>query len=97
MKQFENANVFVPPSALYPVLSPLRDAGLPNGQLPILEVDGKILPQSGAQLRYVGKIAGTHTLGIYNDHAGYDRGSTVRLQCVLNKRPPKPKVVGMGF
>ena len=37
-----------------------RDAGLPNGQLPILEVQGKVLPQSGAQLRYVGKLAGTH-------------------------------------
>ena len=37
-----------------------RNAGLPNGQLPILEVQGKVLPQSGAQLRYVGKLAGTH-------------------------------------
>ena len=36
-----------------------RNAGLPNGQLPILEVQGKVLPQSGAQLRYVGKLAGT--------------------------------------
>ncbi|CAM9421625.1 unnamed protein product [Laminaria digitata] len=34
--------------------------GLPNGQVPILEVGGKVLPQSGAQLRYVGKLAGLY-------------------------------------
>eukprot|EP00904_Undaria_pinnatifida_P006911 jgi/Undpi1/334/HiC_scaffold_1.g00330.m1 len=44
------------PFAEFPAMKP----GLPNGQLPILEVDGKILPQSGAQLRYVGKIAGLY-------------------------------------
>ena len=41
-----------------------RDAGLPNGQVPILEADGKVLPQSGAQLRYAGKLAGTHTRSV---------------------------------
>nr|ABR09272.1 glutathione S-transferase 2 [Laminaria digitata] len=40
----------------FPALKP----GLPNGQLPILEVGGKVLPQSGAQLRYVGKLAGLY-------------------------------------
>nr|WEX24894.1 glutathione S-transferase [Saccharina japonica] len=34
--------------------------GLPNGQVPVLEVHGKLLPQSGAQLRYVGKLAGLY-------------------------------------
>ena len=48
--------------ALSFVLWVLRDAGLPNGQLPILEIDGKVLPQSGAQLRYVGKLAGEYAL-----------------------------------
>ncbi|CAM9234419.1 unnamed protein product, partial [Hapterophycus canaliculatus] len=33
---------------------------LPFGQLPILEVDGVIIPQSLAQLRYVGKIGGLY-------------------------------------
>ncbi|CAN0418307.1 unnamed protein product, partial [Laminaria digitata] len=32
--------------------------GLPNGQLPVLEVDGYVLPQSMAILRYVGKLSG---------------------------------------
>nr|UZD11052.1 glutathione s-transferase 2 [Macrocystis pyrifera] len=42
--------------AEFPALKP----GLPNGQVPILEVGGKVLPQSGAQLRYVGKLAGLY-------------------------------------
>lgn len=33
-------------------------AGLPNGQLPVLEIDGYVLPQSMAILRYVGKLGG---------------------------------------
>ncbi|CAM9949602.1 unnamed protein product, partial [Laminaria digitata] len=33
-------------------------AGLPNGHLPILEVDGYVLAQSMAILRYVGKFSG---------------------------------------
>lgn len=32
--------------------------GLPNGQLPILEVDGYVLPQSMAILRYIGRLGG---------------------------------------
>lgn len=39
---------------------PLDFAALPHEQLPILEVDDKVLPQSNAQLRYVGKLAGMH-------------------------------------
>lgn len=35
-------------------------AALPNEQLPIMEVDGVVIPQSLAQLRYVGKIAGLY-------------------------------------
>ncbi|CAM9364081.1 unnamed protein product [Laminaria digitata] len=31
---------------------------LPNGQVPILEIDGYVLPQSLAILRYVGKLGG---------------------------------------
>lgn len=34
--------------------------GLPQNQVPILEVDGRILPQSNAQLRFVGKMAGAY-------------------------------------
>nr|ABR09273.1 glutathione S-transferase 3 [Laminaria digitata] len=33
---------------------------LPNGQLPVLEVDGYTLPQSMTILRYVGKLGGLH-------------------------------------
>lgn len=33
---------------------------VPFGQLPILEVDGVVIPQSLAQLRYVGKIGGLY-------------------------------------
>ncbi|CAM9405255.1 unnamed protein product [Chrysoparadoxa australica] len=33
---------------------------LPFGQLPILEVDGEVIPQSGSILRYVGKISGLY-------------------------------------
>ena len=32
--------------------------GLPNEQLPVLEIDGYVLPQSMAILRYVGKLGG---------------------------------------
>jgi glutathione S-transferase len=32
--------------------------GLPFGQLPILEVDGEVLPQSAAILRFVGRLTG---------------------------------------
>lgn len=32
----------------------------PNGQLPIMEVDGKVIPQSVAQIRYVGKVGGLY-------------------------------------
>lgn len=32
---------------------------LPYNQVPILEVDGTVIPQSLAQIRYVGKIGGT--------------------------------------
>ncbi|CAN0499459.1 unnamed protein product, partial [Scytosiphon promiscuus] len=35
--------------------------GLPNGQLPVLQAQDKVIPQSGAQLRYVGKLAGLYT------------------------------------
>lgn len=28
--------------------------------MPLLEVDGKVIPQSGAQIRYVGKIGGLY-------------------------------------
>ncbi|CAN0093395.1 unnamed protein product, partial [Hapterophycus canaliculatus] len=37
---------------------PALKSALPFGQLPILEVDGVVIPQSSAQLRYVGKIGG---------------------------------------
>lgn len=30
--------------------------------LPVLESDGRVLPQSNAQLRYVGKLAGKHNV-----------------------------------
>nr|WEU39139.1 glutathione S-transferase [Saccharina japonica] len=33
---------------------------LPNGQLPVLEIDGYVLPQSMAILRYVGKLGGLY-------------------------------------
>ncbi|CAM9459718.1 unnamed protein product [Ascophyllum nodosum] len=33
---------------------------LPFKQVPVLEVDGKVIPQSLAQLRYVGKIGGIY-------------------------------------
>ncbi|OWF38467.1 Glutathione S-transferase [Mizuhopecten yessoensis] len=34
----------------------LRSAELPQGKLPILEVDGKIIPQSGAMIRHVARV-----------------------------------------
>ncbi|CAM9740056.1 unnamed protein product [Ectocarpus sp. 12 AP-2014] len=40
----------------WPALKPT----LPNGQLPVMEVDGVVIPQSTAQLRYVGKIGGLY-------------------------------------
>lgn len=33
-------------------------AGLPNGQVPVLVIDGYVLPQTLAILRYVGKLGG---------------------------------------
>ncbi|WP_411024211.1 hypothetical protein, partial [Salmonella sp. s58408] len=39
---------------------PTTSSGLPNGQLPILEVDGYVLPQSMAILRYVGRLGGLY-------------------------------------
>lgn len=47
------------------LLSPLPSptdcpAATPNGQLPIIEVDGTVIPQSSAQMRYVGKIGGLY-------------------------------------
>lgn len=33
-------------------------AGLPNGQVPVLVIDGFVLPQTLAILRYVGKLGG---------------------------------------
>lgn len=35
-------------------------AALPYGKLPVLEVDGTVIPQSTSQLRYVGKIGGLY-------------------------------------
>ena len=32
--------------------------GLPNGQVPVLVIDGYVLPQTLAILRYVGKLGG---------------------------------------
>eukprot|EP00752_Nemacystus_decipiens_P001600 g1560.t1 len=40
----------------WPALKPT----LPNGQLPVIEVDGVVIPQSLAQLRYIGKIGGLY-------------------------------------
>lgn len=40
------------------VVSIARETGLPNGQLPVLDVDGFQLAQSLAILRYVGKLGG---------------------------------------
>lgn len=33
-------------------------AGLPNGQVPVLEIDDYVLPHSMAILRYIGKLSG---------------------------------------
>ena len=33
-------------------------AGLPNGQVPVLAIDGYVLPQTLAIVRYVGKLGG---------------------------------------
>ncbi|CAM9234269.1 unnamed protein product [Hapterophycus canaliculatus] len=40
----------------WPALKPTT----PYGQLPIMEIDGAVIPQSYAQLRYVGKIGGLY-------------------------------------
>lgn len=47
------------PVALSPT-SADRAAALPYGQLPVMEVDGVVIPQSSAQLRYVGKTGGLY-------------------------------------
>eukprot|EP00178_Gracilaria_changii_P010574 TRINITY_DN30783_c0_g1_i1.p1 TRINITY_DN30783_c0_g1~~TRINITY_DN30783_c0_g1_i1.p1 ORF type:complete len:231 (+),score=31.69 TRINITY_DN30783_c0_g1_i1:73-693(+) len=44
------------PRADWPAMKPTT----PNGQLPIMEVDGALIPQSFAQIRYVGKIGGLY-------------------------------------
>eukprot|EP00903_Cladosiphon_okamuranus_P014129 g13131.t1 len=44
------------PFADWPALKPTT----PNGQLPVMEVDEAVIPQSGAQMRFVGKIGGLY-------------------------------------
>lgn len=47
----------------------------PNEQLPVLEIDGFMLPQSMAMLRYVGKLGGMNS-PIYYETV-YRRGGLI--------------------
>ena len=47
-------------------------AGLPNGQVPVLAIDGYVLPQTLAIVRYVGKLGG--------EKLGYTSSRTVALE-----------------
>lgn len=57
-----NRNLVAPvPVALLPFFRLLFGcAAMPYGQLPIMEVGGVVIPQSLAQIRYVGKIGGLY-------------------------------------
>ncbi len=42
----------------FPLCVHRKRTGLPNGQVPVLDIDGFQLPQSMAILRYAGKLGG---------------------------------------